>query len=158
MMYLSSLGKGIKMDQKIQDFVQSKRLAVVGVSHSSQKFGNAIYTELKTRGYEVFGVNPTLDEIAGDKCYHSLAELAGKVDAAVICLSSPKSAEALKEAAVAGISKIWLQQGAQSLETSKVAREIGVEPVEGKCILMYAGEVKSIHAFHRFFARLFGQY
>jgi predicted CoA-binding protein len=146
------------MDTQIQDFIQAKRLAVAGVSHNPQKFGTAIYTELKARGFEVYGVNPTMDTIDGDKCYSALNELAGKVDGVVICLPPQKAAGVLREAAAAGIKKIWLQQGSQSLETTKAAREVGVIPVEGKCILMYAGEVKSLHAFHKFFARLFGQY
>lgn len=146
------------MDPKIQDFIQAKRLAVVGVSRSAQKFGNAIYTELKARGFEVFGVNPNMDTIAGDKCYASIAELAGKVDGVVICLPPQKATGVIREAAAAGITKIWLQQGSQSLETSKTAREVGVTPVEGKCILMYAGEAKSIHGFHKFIAKVFGQY
>ncbi len=146
------------MDPKVQDFLQAKRLAVVGVSRSPQKFGSAIYTELKARGFEVYGVNPNMDAIDGDRCYKSLTELAGKVDGAVICLHPQQTAEVIREAAAAGITRIWVQQGAQSLETVKAAREAGVTPVEGKCILMYAGEVKSVHAFHRFFARVFGQY
>jgi predicted CoA-binding protein len=146
------------MDQNIQDFLQVKRLAVVGVSHSAQKFGSAVYTELKTQGYEVYGVNPQLDVIAGDKCYASISELAGKVDGAVICLPAPKAAGVIREAAAAGVKNIWLQQGSQSMETGKAAREAGVQPVEGKCILMYAGQVKSVHAFHRFVAKLIGQY
>ena len=146
------------MDQKIQDFVSSKRIAVAGVSHSEQKMGTGIYKELKLRGYEVFGVNPRLEIIDGDKCHPSLAELAGKVDAVVISVPPQQAALVLRDAAAAGIKKVWLQQGSQSIETSKVAKEVGITPVEGKCILMYAGEVKSIHAFHRFFAKLFGQY
>jgi predicted CoA-binding protein len=146
------------MDQKIQDFVQTKRLAIVGVSRSPQKFGTAIYTELKERGYEVFGVNPKMDAINGDKCFASVGELAGKADGVVICVPPQKAANVLREAAASGFSKVWLQQGSQSPETQKIAAELGISPVEGKCILMYAGEVKSIHAFHRFFARLFGLY
>ena len=34
----------VLMDAKIQAFIQAKRLAVVGVSRSAQKFGTAIYT------------------------------------------------------------------------------------------------------------------
>ena len=146
------------MNQTVQDFLQARRLAVAGVSHSAQKFGTTIYTELKARGFEVYGVNPTLAVIAGDKCYASLGELAGKVDGVVICLPPQKAAGVLREAAAAGIKKIWLQQGAQGPETEQAAREAEVTPVSGKCILMYAGEVKSVHAFHRFFVRLFGQY
>lgn len=146
------------MDKKAQDFLQAKRLAVVGVSRNAQKFGSAIYTELKQRGFEVYGVNPQLDTIAGDKCYATVTELAGKVDGAVICLPPQKAAGVLREAAAVGITKIWMQQGSQSIETKKVATELGVSPVEGKCILMYAGEVNSIHNFHKFFAKVFGQY
>jgi uncharacterized protein len=146
------------MDQLIKDFVQAKRLAVVGVSRSEKKFGSAIYTELKGRGFEVYGVNPEMQQICGDACYPNLAALAGKVDGVVICLPPQKAAQVLREAAAAGIQKIWLQQGAQSAETRKVARELGVTPVEGKCILMYAGEVKSFHGFHKFINKVIGQY
>lgn len=146
------------MDRNTQDFLQAKRLAVVGVSRTGTKFGNAIYTDLKARGFEVYGVNPQMETIAGDRCYPSLYDLAGKVDAVVVCVSPQKAPDVIREAAATGIEKIWLQQGSQSAESAKVARELGITPVEGKCILMYAGEVKSIHAFHKFFARLFGQY
>ncbi len=146
------------MNQKIQDFVNAKRLAVVGVSRSEQKFGTAIYTELKERGYEVFGVNPQMDEIKGNKCFASLTDLAGKVDGVVVCVSPTKTPQVLREAAAAGITNIWLQQGTSSVEATKTAQELGVSPIEGKCILMYAGEVKSVHAFHKFFAKLLGQY
>lgn len=146
------------MDSRIQEFMQFKRLAIAGVSHSEQKMGTGIYKELKARGFEVFGVNPTLDQIDADRCYHNISELSGQVDGVVICVPSRQAAIVLREAVAAGINKVWIQQGAQSVETSRVARELGVDPVEGKCILMYAGEVKSIHAFHRFFAKLFGTY
>jgi predicted CoA-binding protein len=146
------------MDKKIENFIQAKRLAVVGVSRSDKKFGSAIYTELKARGFEVYGVNPNMQQINGDKCYANLAELTGKVDGVVICLPPQKSVQAVRDAAAAGIRSVWLQQGAQSIETGKVARELGIDPVEGKCILMYAGEVKSFHGFHKFVAKLFGQY
>ena len=146
------------MNQKIQDFVNAKRLAVVGVSRSEQKLGTAIYTELKERGYEVFGVNPQMDEIKGNKCFASLTDLAGKVDGVVVCVSPTKTPQVLREAAAAGITNIWLQQGTSSAEATKTAQELGVSPIEGKCILMYAGEVKSVHAFHKFFAKLLGQY
>ncbi|HEY9076032.1 MAG TPA: CoA-binding protein [Anaerolineaceae bacterium] len=146
------------MDQKILDFVSSKRLAIVGVSRTAQKSGTSIYTELKNQGYEVFGVNPLMDSLDGDKCYASISELAEKVDGVVICLPPQKAAGVIREASAAGLTKIWLQLGAQSAETRKAASEAGVTPVEGKCILMYAGQAKGVHGFHKFVARLFGQY
>jgi predicted CoA-binding protein len=52
---------------------------------------------------------------------------------------------------------IWLQQGSESPEVLKLARELGLSPISGKCILMYAPPVGSFHKFHHFFARLFGK-
>ena len=80
------------------------------------------------------------------------------MDGVVICLPPQKTVLVMRDAAAAGIQKIWLQQGAESAETARVARELGLEPVTGKCIMMYAGNVKSIHGVHKFFAKLFGQY
>jgi predicted CoA-binding protein len=146
------------MQQVIRDFVQCKQIAVVGVSRSGKKFGNSIATELRQRGYQVFVVHPEAEEIDGFSCYPDLAALAGKVDAVVICVPPQKAVQVLRDAVAAGMKNIWLQQGADSSEAQKVARELGVTPVSGKCILMYAGQVNSVHAFHRFIWKLVGQY
>ncbi len=145
------------MDQNVQDFVQTKRLAVVGVSRDPKKFGNTIYKELKERGFQVFAVNPSLDGVGGDPCYPSLAVLKGKVDGAVVCVQPARVGEVLQEAAQLGLRYIWLQRGAESPEGLAAARDLGLNPVIGKCILMYAPPVRSVHGFHRFFVKLFGK-
>lgn len=146
------------MKQAIQDFVGLKNIAVVGVSRSGKKFGNAIATEMRQRGYNIYIVHPEAKEIDGQPCYPSLAALQGKVDGALICVPPRAASQVLREAVDAGVKSIWLQQGAQSPEVLAVAKELGVDPVAGKCILMYAEPVSSLHAFHRFFAKVFGQY
>ena len=145
------------MKPAIEEFVQAKRIAVVGVSRSGKKFGNSISAELKQRGYQVFIVHPEAQEIGGERCYPSLESLKGMVDGVVICVSPKQSAQAVREAAQAGITKIWLQQGAQSAEALSAASELGVSPISGKCILMYAQPVGSLHGVHRFFAKVTGQ-
>jgi predicted CoA-binding protein len=146
------------MNSTIKEFVQIKQLAVLGASRSGTKFGNYIANELKQRGYQVYLVHPEGVEIGGEKSYPNLAALQGKVEGVVICLPPAAAVTALRDAAVAGIKHIWLQQGAQSAETAAMAKELGLDPVTGKCILMYAEPVTSFHTWHRGFARLFGQY
>ena len=73
------------MKTEVEEFIKSKRFAVVGVSRDPKKFGNTIYKELKGRGYEVYGVHPSANEIGGEKCYPSLSALPGRVDAAILC-------------------------------------------------------------------------
>lgn len=145
------------MNTKITEFVAGKRMAVVGASRTGKKFGNLVAAELKKRGYQVFLVHPEAGEIGGERCYPNLAALAGQVDGVFISVSPNQAAEAVREAAAAGLKRVWLQQGADSPEVQAAAREAGIEPVTGKCILMYAPPVGSIHGLHRAVARIFGQ-
>ncbi len=146
------------MEENVRDFVKSKSFAVIGVSRDPKKFGNAIYRELKKRGYQVYGVNPSIQEMDGERCYPNVSALKGRIDAAVVCLK-PENVEAvLREATDAGVRRVWLQQGAESRSAFETGRNLGLNVVGGKCILMYAEPVQSFHAFHRFFVRLFGRY
>lgn len=145
------------MNQAIEEFVQGKQVAIVGVSRSGKKFGNAILSELKQRGYQMFIVHPEAQEIAGETCYPTLTALQGKVDRAIICLPARQAVNVIRQAAEAGVKKVWLQQGGESPEAMALARETGIELISGKCILMYAPPVGSIHGLHRTIARIFGQ-
>ncbi len=146
------------MNQAIQDFVQGKRFAVVGVSRSGKKFGNTVYKELKGRGYQVFIVHPEAKEIEGEPCYPNLAALQGQVDGVIVTVPPAHAGQVVREAAAAGMKKVWLQQGSESAEVLAAAREVGLQPVSGKCILMYAQPVRSFHKFHAGFNKLFGKY
>jgi hypothetical protein len=146
------------MDTAVQEFVSCKRLAIVGVSRDPNKFGNMIYKELKERGYQPFAVNPAVQEIGGEPCYPNLAALQGQVDGVVICIPPAKVPAVLQEAASIGLKHVWIQQGASSPEANQMGRDLGLTMVTDKCIMMYAEPVTSFHQFHRFFAKLFGQY
>lgn len=145
------------MKQNVIDFVQSKRIAIVGASRSGQKFGNTIQKELEQRGYQTFLVHPEAKEINGHPCYPSIAALGNRAEAVLICVPPAKAVQVVRDAAAAGIKRIWLQLGSASEEVVAAAREAGVKPVVNKCILMYAEPVKSFHAFHRAVVKLFGQ-
>jgi predicted CoA-binding protein len=145
------------VDQAIQDFINGKRIAVVGVSRDKEKFGNTAFAELAARGYQVFAVHPTAQEIANTPCYPNLAALRGQVDGALVIVSPQQAVPVLREAAAIGLKNVWLQQGAESPEAFALARDLGLNLVAKRCVLMYAPPVRSFHAWHRFFARLFGQ-
>ena len=145
------------MNQAVQDFINSNRLAVVGVSRDGTKFGNTAFAELAARGYQVFAVHPTAQEIAGAPCYPNLTALRGQVDGVLVTVSPQQAVSVLREVASIGLKNVWLQQGAESPEALALARDLGLNLVVGKCVLMYAPPVRSFHAWHRVFARLFGQ-
>jgi hypothetical protein len=56
--------------QAASDFLANKRIAVTGVSRTSNGHGsNVVYKRLRDRGYEVFAINPNADRVEGDRCY-----------------------------------------------------------------------------------------
>ncbi|MFQ6082089.1 MAG: CoA-binding protein [Candidatus Aminicenantia bacterium] len=145
------------MKEEIQNFIESKNIAVVGASPSRKKFGNTAYRALKSRGYNVFPVHFGAKSVEGDTCFQDLMSLPAEVEAALIVISPEKANRVIGDAVRAGIKKIWFQQGADFTEAAEKAKSSGMEVVTGKCILLYAPPVKGFHAAHRFFVRLFGK-
>jgi predicted CoA-binding protein len=145
------------MDQKINRFVNSGAIAVVGVSSSKMKFGTWAYRSLKKNGYRVFGVNPSLGSCEGDTCYASLSELPEPVEAVLVSVKPEKVGNLISEATRHGVKRLWFQEGADYSKLADQASEAGLEVVTDRCLLLYAEPVTGIHRVHRFFAKLFGK-
>ena len=145
------------MDTVIQDFINGKRIALAGASRSGKKFGNIACKELKDRGYEVFLIHPEAKEIDGVPCYLNLANVREKVDGVLVSLPPRQAGEMLREAASLELRNVWLQQGAETPELIALGRDLGLNLVSGKCILMYAQPVRGFHGLHRFVVKLMGQ-
>lgn len=141
----------------IEEFLKLSSLAVVGVSRNKDKFGNAIYREMKARGYKVFAVNPNADMVEGDRCYAGLGALPEKPEGVIFVVHPTETLKALEETAALGVKYAWIQQGADSPEVEQRCSELGLKFVSGECIFMFSEPVTSVHAFHRFFKRLFGK-
>lgn len=146
------------MNTQIESFMAQRRIAVVGASPAKPSFGYSAYCELKSRGFEVCAVNPKYAEIEGDKCVSSFHDLPPGTESALFVLSPLQAEQAVTEAAAAGIKRIWFQQGGKYDAAIRKAESLGLETVSKKCILMYAGQVTGIHAFHRWLNRLVGRY
>lgn len=145
------------MDQSIQDFINSKRIAIIGASRTGKKFGNIAAKELIERGYQVFLVHPEAQTIDGKSCFSNLALLKGKIDGVFISVPHQKNLDLLQQVHDIGIKNVWIQQNAESPQLIAKGKELGLNLVYGKCILMYAPPVRSIHGFHRAIVKLFGK-
>lgn len=143
--------------ESVDNFLNCKNLAVVGVSRKSSKFGNVIYKELKKKGFNVYGVNSNMENIEGDKCYKNLHELEGKVDGIVNVVSKDQTSDIAKEANEIGIKNFWMQQGSESDEAIKYCQENGINEIHKECILMFADPVNSIHGVHKWLWKILGK-
>ncbi len=131
----------------VDRFLGQPALAIIGVSRSGRKFGNAALRELRRKGYRVYPIHPVADEIDGSRCYHRFADLPEPVRGAVVVVPPFQAVDVVRQAAAAGVKQIWLQQGAESPVVVDTCRENGVEVVSGECILMFAHPT-GIHKFH----------
>lgn len=142
----------------IQLFINQKSIAVAGVSRNDKKFGNAIYKELKLKGYEVFPLNPNLNEYEGVKCYKSVNELPSHVTGIFVCTKPEQTEKIVQETINKGIKHLWLQQGSHNENSIKIATNQGINVVSNNCLFMFLEPVESIHKFHRGIKKFFGNY
>lgn len=131
-----------KIKDVAAEFLADKRVAVTGVSrHPGAHGSNAVYQRLRSRGYEVFAVNPNADEVEGDRCYHDLASIPGGVDWVVIG-TRPETAEStVRDCEALGITRVWMHRGpgAGSVSESATAygRAHGMTVIDGGCPCMF---------------------
>ena len=133
----------------VEDFIAQRTLAVVGVSRKGRKFGNLAYRDLKTKGFRVFPVNPNAETIEGDRCYPSLSALPERVEGVLIVVPPAETERVVRDAAAAGIRRVWMQQGAESPEAIRFCQENDISVVHGECILMFAEPAALYHRAHR---------
>ncbi len=132
------------------DFLAQRRIAVAGVSRQAAGHGgNAVYTTLRQRGYEVFAVNPNADTVEGDPCYHSLADIPGGVDGVVVATSPAATASVVDECVRLGIRRVWMHRsfGGGSVDdaAATAGRAAGLAVIAGACPLMYGSQADLGH-------------
>jgi hypothetical protein len=142
----------------VDDFLVQEKLAVVGASRSRNKFGNTVFRELKKKGYRVFPVNNQAETLEGEPCYPDLKSLPEPVGGVIVVVPSQRTPQVVKEAKEAGITRVWLQYGANSKEAVQFCLDNNMTVVANECILMFIEPVNSVHKFHRWLWKLFGKY
>jgi len=119
----------------INEFMSQKRFAIVGATDDPQSYGHEIFNNLRSRGYEVYPVNPRLKELEGLKCYPTLSDIPVKVDVVDIVVPPRVAEEVVKEAKRLGLERIWLQPGAESEAAITFCRENGMKVVYNACVM-----------------------
>jgi predicted CoA-binding protein len=143
--------------EDIADFLSQRKLAIVGMSRKRGKFGNAVFKDLSAKGYEIFPVHPEAEAIEGARCWPNLASLPGPVGGVVLVVPPSETEKVVREARAAGITRVWMQQGAESPEAARYCEEHGIAFIQHECVMMHAEPIRSIHLVHRWFAGLFGK-
>ena len=129
-----------KMKEMVDDFLAQQRVAVVGVSRSLNKTGDAIYDKFKGHGYEVFPINLHTREYKGGPCYASVKDVPGGVQAAMLITSPEATEQVVRECAEAGVTHVWMHRSfgnSVSEEAVAFCSEKGINVIPGACPMMY---------------------
>ncbi len=119
-----------------ETFWQHQRYAVVG--HKTKKnFPELTYRGLKDSGKTVFAVDPSLDELDGDRVFHDLSELKDSVDGVVLEVPNEETRDWIKKAADLGIKDVWIHMNRDTPEALALAEERLINARHGTCAVMY---------------------
>jgi len=147
------------MEEIIEEFLNNKTVALVGVSDNPKKWGNSLFKELIKKGYKVYPVNPKTKEISGEKCYPSVKELPQEVENLILAVPKNITEQVVKDCLSTGIKRVWMQkgigsEGSTSEEAVKFCKENGIDVVYDLCPMMFIQPV-GFHKIHYFFKKLF---
>jgi predicted CoA-binding protein len=121
---------------EISDLLRkSKTVAVVGISDKPERasYGVSKYL-LENSHFELFFVNPLLDEVLGQKVYKSLKEIPVPIDIVDVFRKPSDCLQVLEESIEIGAKSIWLQLGISVEEVESQGEEAGLTVVMDRCI------------------------
>jgi predicted CoA-binding protein len=121
------------------DNFKNKNIAIVGVSEDPEKYGHKIFSDLKSSGYKIYGVNLKGGEVMGNKIYTHLKELPIKPDLVIIIVPPQVTEKIIDDCKELGVKQIWMQPGSESEEAIEKARRYGIGVISNACFMRSQG-------------------
>ena len=113
---------------------QYRRIAMVGVSGNPTRASYRALVHMTSKGYTVYPVNPSYDEILGLKCYKSLLDIPEPVDIVDIFRKPETIMPLVSEAREIGAKVFWMQIGVINEEAAAQAQAAGMQVVMDRCV------------------------
>lgn len=114
---------------------QAKTIAVVGLSNNPDRTSYQIAKMMQENGYRIIPVNPTLDEVLGEKAYPNLTAIKEEhVDIINLFRRSEYLPDIAKEAVNLNCNVFWAQQGIVNEEAYHYLKEHEFTVIMDLCI------------------------
>ena len=107
--------------------------AVVGASPDPSRDSHRIAALLQRHGFTVIPVNPSVEEILGERAYASLDEIPGHVDIVDIFRRADQAGAHVDEAIAIGAGAVWMQLGVIDAAAAERAARAGLDVVMDRC-------------------------
>ncbi len=113
---------------------QSRTIAVVGLSANWYRPSFFAAKYMQDHGYRIIPVNPTYDEVLGERCYPTIAAIPGAVDMVDCFRKSGEIVPLAREAVAKGAKVLWMQLGIRNDEAARIADDAGLDVVMDRCM------------------------
>jgi predicted CoA-binding protein len=119
-----------------QLLLDTKVIAVVGLSANPDRPSNQVAWYLHHQGYRLFGVNPMcpVSEVFGVPMFPSLDQVPEPIDIVDVFRRPEHTPDVARAAVAAGAGALWLQMGIRSDEARAIAEDAGLTYVENRCL------------------------
>ncbi len=122
-------------EDKIAEILRKYRtVAVVGASRDPSKDAHTVPKYLKDHGYRVVPVNPSADQILGEKAYKSLRDIPFDIDIVDIFRPSDQVGPVVEDALHTKAKVIWMQLGIENQGAAEKAKGAGKQVVMDRCM------------------------
>ncbi|WP_164668877.1 CoA-binding protein [Virgibacillus doumboii] len=122
-------------NETIKEILESaKTVAVVGLSDKPDRTSYQISKIMQEQGYKIIPVNPTIDEVLGEKAYKSLTDIDEEIDIINVFRRPEFLPDIAKEAAQTDCRVFWAQQGIISQEAYDYLKNRDFTVIMDMCI------------------------
>lgn len=121
--------------EKLQEILsEAKTIAVVGLSKNEEKTAYQISKIMQEQGYRIIPVNPSVDEVLGEKAYPTLRDVPEKIDIINVFRRPEHLPDVAKDAAETDCKVFWAQRGIINEEAYHYLKERDFTVIMDLCI------------------------
>ena len=130
-------------DQLAAKILKLNTIAVVGLSKDPARPSHDVATYLRSHGYRIVPINPTVDEVLGEKSYKSLLDLPEQLKREIDVVDIFRRAEDIPPIVEEAIQlhktfgkpmAVWMQLGIMNEDAAAKAKEAGLFVVMDRCM------------------------
>jgi len=122
-------------DEKLSQILEStKTIAVVGISDKPDQVNHTVPKYLQSQGYKIIPINPSFEEVLGEKTYPDLLSVKEQIDVVEIFRRNEAVPGIVDQAIEIGAKVIWMQEGIINEFAADSAREAGLDVVMDTCM------------------------
>jgi len=135
-------------EDQIEKVLGSRTIAVVGLSKDPSKPSHDVARYLMSKGYRIIPINPTVQEVLGEKSYPSLSDLPEELKKEVEVVDIFRRSEDVPPIVDEAIEMhrevgrpwaVWMQLGIVNEEAARKARDSGLVVVMDRCMKIEHG-------------------